>query len=80
MSRRLKEERQMPDSHPWLHLQLQDQEKRKIVEMYDEVDILKNEVAQLQKSLQNSYIKIKQLRADVDYYEKRVGPQMEFKF
>ena len=34
----------MPDSHPWLHLQLQDQEKRKIVEMYDEVDILKNEV------------------------------------
>ena len=33
----------MPDSHPWLHLQLQDQEKKKIVEIYDEVDILKNE-------------------------------------
>ena len=80
MSRRLKEERQMPDSHPWLHLQLQDQEKKKIVEMYDEVDILKNEVAQLQKSLQNSYVRIKKLKAQVNYYEQRAEPQMEFEF
>ena len=80
MGRRLREDQQMSDSHPWLHMKLEDQEKKKIVEMYDEVDILKNEVAQLQKSLQNSYVRIKELKAQVNYYEQRAEPQMEFEF
>ena len=44
------------------------------------VDILKNEVAQLQKSLQKSYVRIKELKAQVNYYEQRAEPQMEFEF
>ena len=60
MGRRLKEERAM--NNP-LHLKLNDIEKYKI---FTEVDILKKEVSQLQEGLQNSFIKIKELRALVD--------------
>jgi len=51
-----------------------------VTEVFNQVDILKKEVSQLQESLQNSYIRIKELKAQVDYYEKRSGPQLEFKF
>jgi hypothetical protein len=74
MGRRLKEERAM--NNP-LHLKLNDIEKYKI---FTEVDILKKEVSQLQEGLQNSFIKIKELRALVDYYDKRSDGQLEFKF
>ena len=57
-----------------------DQEKQKVSKVFDEVDILKKEVSQLQENLQNSYIKIKELRDQVDYYEKLNGPQLEFTF
>tara|TARA_B100000214_G_C23655818_1_gene485112 strand:- start:90 stop:293 length:204 start_codon:yes stop_codon:yes gene_type:complete len=63
-----------------LHLKLDDQEKRKVTAVFDDVDFLKKEVAQLQENLQKSYIKIKELRAKVDYYEKLDDPQMEFEF
>ena len=77
MSRRLREEEPMFNS---LHLKLDDQEKQKITAVVGEVDILKKEVSQLQESLQNSYVRIKELKAQVDYYENRSGPQLEFKF
>ena len=77
MSRRLREEEPMFNS---LHLKLDDQEKQKITTVVGEVDILKREVSQLQESLQNSYVRIKELKAQVDYYENRSGPQLEFKF
>tara|TARA_R100000808_G_scaffold21728_1_gene46987 strand:- start:244 stop:447 length:204 start_codon:yes stop_codon:yes gene_type:complete len=63
-----------------LHLKLDDLEKRKVTAVFNDVDLLKKEVAQLQESLQNSYKRIKELRAQVDYYEERSGPQLEFKF
>ena len=66
--------------HRSLHLKLDDHEKRRVTAVFDQVDILKKEVSQLQESLQNSYVKIKELRAQVNYYEKRNGPQLEFKF
>ena len=77
MSRRLREEEPMFNS---LHLKLDDQEKQKITAVVGEVDILKREVSQLQDSLQKSYMRIKELRAQVNYYEKRNGPQLEFIF
>ena len=77
MARRLKEERPM---HKSLHLKLDDQEKQKVTAVFDNIDILKKEISQLQESLQNAYVKIKELRAQVNYYEKRDGPQLEFKF
>ena len=77
MSRRLREEEPMFNS---LHLKLDDQEKQKITTVVGEVDILKKEVSQLQESLQNSYVRIKELKTQVDYYENRSGPQLEFKF
>jgi|TARA_R100000152_G_C6640175_1_gene85005 hypothetical protein len=82
MARRLKEEAPMFNNsiHRSLHLKLDDHEKRRVTEVFNQVDILKKEVSQLQESLQNSYIRIKELRAQVDYYEKRSGPQLEFKF
>ena len=80
MGRRLIEDQQMSDSHPWLHMILEDHEKKKIADVYDEVTILKKEVAQLQESLQNSYLRIKELKAQVDYYEKLNEHQLEFEF
>ena len=77
MSRRLREEEPMFNS---LHLKLDDQEKQKITAVVGEVDILKKEVSQLQESLQKSYLRIKELKAQVNYYEKRNGPQLEFIF
>ena len=74
MSRRLREEEPMFNSS---HLKLNDTEKTIIV---TEADLYKKEISQLQESLQLSYIKIKELKAQVDYYEKRSGPQLEFKF
>ena len=70
----------MSDSHPWHLMKLEDQEKKKIADVYDEVTILKKEVAQLQESLQNSYLRIKELKAQVDYYEKLNEHQLEFEF
>ena len=66
--------------HRTLHLKLDDHEKQRVTAVFDQVDFLKKEVSQLQESLQNSYIKIKELRAQVNYYEERNGPQLEFKF
>ena len=82
MARRLREEEPMLNNsiHRTLHLKLDDNEKRRVSAVFDQVDILKKEVSQLQESLQNSYKRIKELRAQVDYYEKRSGPQLEFKF
>jgi hypothetical protein len=82
MSRRLREEEPMfnNSTHRSLHLKLDDHEKQKMTAVFDQVDILKKEVSQLQESLQNTYIRIKELRAQVEYYEKRNGPQLEFKF
>ena len=42
-----------------LHLKLDDREKRKVTAVFNDVDFLKKEVAQLQENLQKSYIKIK---------------------
>ena len=82
MARRLREEAPMLNNsiHRSLHLKLDDHEKQRVTAVFDQVDFLKKEVSQLQESLQNSYIKIKELRAQVNYYEKRNGPQLEFKF
>tara|TARA_B100001123_G_C14890115_1_gene859516 strand:- start:270 stop:518 length:249 start_codon:yes stop_codon:yes gene_type:complete len=82
MARRLREEAPMLNNsiHRSLHLKLDDHEKRRVTEVFNQVDILKKEVSQLQESLQNSYIRIKELRAQVDYYEKRSEPQLEFEF
>ena len=82
MARRLREERPMHNS---LHLKLDDNEKRKITSTFSEVDILKNEVYQLQESLQNAYKKIKFLndvigeqRSKISQLEKQ--DQLEFNF
>jgi len=82
MGRRLREESSMFNNsiHRALHLKLDDHEKQRVTAVFDQVDFLKKEVSQLQESLQNSYIKIKELRAQVNYYEERNGPQLEFKF
>ena len=82
MARRLREETPMLNNsiHRTLHLKLDDHEKRRVTAVFDQVDILKKEVSQLQESLQNSYIRIKELSAQVDYYEKRSEPQLEFEF
>ena len=82
MSRRLREEEPMFNNsiHRSLHLKLDDHEKRRVTAVFDQVDILKKEVSQLQESLQNSYVRIKELKAQVNYYEKRNGPQLEFIF
>ena len=77
MARRLKEEQQVYNS---LHFKLDDQEKIKISAKFNEVDFLKNEVYQLQESLQNSYVKIKELRIALSFYESRNDGQMEFEF
>jgi len=74
MSRRLKEEEPMFNS---LHLKLDDREKQLI---YTEVDILKKEISQLQESLQNSYVKIKELRTALSFYESGGNGQLEFNF
>ena len=74
MGRRLREESDM--NNP-LHLKLDDREKQLI---YTEVDILKKEISQLQESLQNSYVKIKELRIALSFYESRSDGQMEFEF
>ena len=78
MARRLREERPM-------HNSLDDNEKRKITSAFSEVDILKNEVYQLQESLQNAYKKIKFLndvigeqRSKISQLEKQ--DQLEFNF
>ena len=64
MARRLREEAPMLNNsiHRSLHLKLDDHEKRRVTAVFDQVDILKKEVSQLQESLQNSYVKIKELR------------------
>ena len=82
MARRLREDAPMLNNsiHRSLHLKLDDHEKRRVSAVFDQVDILKKEGSQLQESLQNSYLRIKELKAQVDYYEKRSGPQLEFKF
>jgi hypothetical protein len=77
MGRRLREEQVMHNS---LHLKLDDTEKIKISAKFNEVDFLKNEVYQLQESLQNSYVKIKELRIALSFYESRSDGQMEFEF
>lgn len=77
MGRRLREEQVMHNS---LHLKLDDTEKIKISAKFNEVDFLKNEVYQLQESLQNSYVKIKELRTALSFYESRSDGQMEFEF
>ena len=77
MARRLKEEQTVYNS---LHVKLDDQEKIKVSKIFDEVDFLKKEVSQLQENLLKSYIKIKELKPQVNYYEKRTGPQLEFIF
>ena len=77
MGRRLREEQVMHNS---LHLKLDDTEKIKISAKFNEVDFLKNEVYQLQESLQNSYVKIKELRTTLSFYESRSDGQMEFEF
>ena len=74
MGRRLREESDM--NNP-LHLKLDDREKQLI---YTEVDILKKEVSQLQESLQNSYVKIKELRTALSFYESEGDGQLEFNF
>ena len=59
ISRRLREEESMFNS---LHLKLDDTEKRTIT---TEVDLMKKEIYQLQKSLQESYKKIKVLNETI---------------
>ena len=74
MGRRLREESDM--NNP-LHLKLDDREKQLI---YTEVDILKKEISQLQESLQNPYVKIKELRIALSFYESKGDGQLEFNF
>jgi chromosome segregation ATPase len=79
MGRRLREERDM--NNP-LHLKLNDIERNVEPEIFTEVDILKKEIGELQKTLQNSFIKIKELRTLVDNYDKNCpnGGQLELNF
>ena len=57
-------------------------ETRRDPEIFTEVDILKKEIGELQKTLQNSFIKIKELRTLVDHYDKNCpnGGQLELNF
>jgi len=75
MGRKLREERVM--NNP-LHLKLNDIEKYKI---FTEVDILKKEISQLQESLQNSFIRIKELNSlTKEGKEEKDISQLEFEF
>ena len=58
---------------------MQDIERNVEPEIFTEVDILKKEIGELQKTLQNSFIKIKELRTLVDHYDKNCpnGGQLE---
>jgi hypothetical protein len=73
MGRRLREERDMNNLL---------NETRRDPEIFTEVDILKKEIGELQKTLQNSFIKIKELRTLVDHYDKNCpnGGQLELNF
>jgi hypothetical protein len=83
MGRRLREERDM--NNP-LHLKLNDIERNVEPEIFTEVDILKKEVFELQKSLNLAYIRIKELQffnelsTESHYYKKECDIQLEFKF
>lgn len=84
MSRRLREEESMFNS---LHLKLDDTEKRTIT---TEVDLMKKEIYQLQKSLQESYKRIKVLNETIRKQHDKIFRleklmnkeiyQLEFKF
>ena len=68
-----------------LHFKLDDQEKTKISTKFNEVDFLKNEVYQLQKSLQGSYKRIKILNETINEQRDKIfqlesQDQLEFKF
>ena len=82
MGRRLREEQVMHNS---LHLKLDDTEKIKISAKFNEVDFLKNEVYQLQESLQGSYKRIKILNETINEQRDKIfqlegQDQLEFKF
>jgi predicted RNase H-like nuclease (RuvC/YqgF family) len=85
MARRLKEEQPVYNS---LHFKLDDQEKTKISAKFNEVDFLKNEVYQLQESLQGSYKRIKILNETINEQRDKIfqlegrdqRDQLEFKF
>ncbi len=84
MSRRLREEEPMFNS---LHLKLDDTEKRTIT---TEVDLMKKEIYQLQKSLQESYKRITVLNETIRKQHDKIFRleklmnkeiyQLEFKF
>ena len=84
MSRRLREEESMFNS---LHLKLDDTEKRTIA---TEVDLMKKEIYQLQKSLQESYKRITVLNETIRKQHDKIFRleklmnkeiyQLEFKF
>ena len=68
-----------------LHFKLADQEKTKISTKFNEVDFLKNEVYQLQESLQGSYKRIKILNETINEQRDKIfqlesRDQLEFKF
>ncbi len=68
-----------------LHFKLDDQEKTKISTKFNEVDFLKNEVYQLQESLQGSYKRIKILNETINEQRDKIfqlesRDQLEFKF
>ena len=68
-----------------LHFKLDDQEKTKISTKFNEVDFLKNEVYQLQESLQGSYKRIKILNETINEKRDKIfqlesRDQLEFKF
>tara|TARA_R110002153_G_scaffold192484_1_gene345756 strand:- start:7793 stop:8011 length:219 start_codon:yes stop_codon:yes gene_type:complete len=68
-----------------LHFKLDDQEKTKISTKFNEVDFLKNEVYQLQESLQGSYKRIKILNETINEQRDKIfqlesQDQLEFKF
>ena len=82
IARRLKEEQPVYNS---LHFKLDDQEKTKISAKFNEVDFLKNEVYQLQESLQGSYKRIKILNETINEQRDKIfqlesRDQLEFKF
>ena len=68
-----------------LHFKLDDQEKTKISTKFNEVDFLKNEVYQLQESLQGSYKRVKILNETINEQRDKIfqlesRDQLEFKF
>ena len=68
-----------------LHFKLDYQEKTKISAKFNEVDFLKNEVYQLQESLQGSYKRIKILNETINEQRDKIfqlesRDQLEFKF